>query len=487
MFFNLRTNHRPIVACLLTLGIACALLAQMPQARRVIFIPYDDARPILEAEAEILPQGLIGKSQSELARDWPAWIARHDAEVRTRLAQGDEDSLINFLVFGTSYTRQPRISATQLGQLNQSGAITNLATENSPVVNRLKARISDLIKAALVPGTNERVLFAREILTGRKGFNLATPTGRAQAEKFLLGSISRILSEHAAYARVLEQARLQGDPSEEFAERSRLYRTRGLSSDTSILPNFALEEALKNLKARALLAPKSVTRVAIVGPGLDFTDKQEGYDFYPQQTIQPFAVIDTLLRLGLARADALQVTTLDLSPRVNGHLARARERALRGQAYTVQLPRDMHAGWKPDVVSYWEHFGDQIGVPATPVLVPADAGDLRVRAVRIRPDIVARVNPVNLNIVAQRMELPESERFDLIIGTNIFVYYDTFEQSLAMNNVEHMLKQGGLLLSNNAMLELPFSRVHSVGYTTAVYSDRQSDGDYIIWYRRASE
>ncbi len=487
MLFNLRTKQKPIVACLLTLGLACALLAQTPQPRRVVFIPYDDARPILEAEAEILPQGLSGKSQSELSRDWPAWIARHDAEVRTRLAQGDEDSLINFLVFGTSYTRQPRISATQLGQLNQSGAVTNLAADNSPVVNRLKARISDLIKAALMPGTNERVLFVREILTRRKGFNLATQTGRAQAEKFLLDSISRILSEHAAYARVLEQARLQGDPSEEFAERSRLYRTRGLSSDTSILPNFALEEALKNLKARALLAPKSVMRVAIVGPGLDFTDKQEGYDFYPQQTIQPFAVIDTLLRLGLARADALQVTTLDLSPRVNGHLSRARERALRGQAYTVQLPRDMHAGWKPDVVSYWEHFGDQIGVPATAVPVPADAGDLRVRAVRIRPDVVARVNPVDLNIVAQRMELPESERFDLIIGTNIFVYYDTFEQSLAMNNVEHMLRRGGLLLSNNAMLELPFSRVHSVGYTTTVYSDRQSDGDHIIWYRRSTD
>jgi hypothetical protein len=31
-----------------------------------------------------------------------------------------------------------------------------------------------------------------------------------------------------------------------------------------------------------------------VGPGLDFADKQEGYDFYPLQTIQPFAVIDSL-------------------------------------------------------------------------------------------------------------------------------------------------------------------------------------------------
>ncbi len=196
--------------------------------------------------------------------------------------------------------------------------------------------------------------------------------------------------------------------------------------------------------------------------------------------------MDTLLRLGLANAGALRVTTFDLSPRVNDHLARAQQRAQRGQSYVVQLPRDLQASWKPEVIGYWERFGNQIGVSILPAPVPAGAGELRVRAVRIRPDVVSRVTPFDLNIVAQRMEAAESERFDLIIATNILVYYDTFEQSLAMSNVEHMLKVGGILLSNNALLELPFSRVHSAGYTTAVYSDREADGDHIVWYRRAN-
>ncbi|HYT64874.1 MAG TPA: hypothetical protein VEL51_00540 [Vicinamibacterales bacterium] len=30
--------------------------------------------------------------------------------------------------------------------------------------------------------------------------------------------------------------------------------------------------------------------VAIIGPGLDFSDKAKGYDVYPPQTIQPFAL-----------------------------------------------------------------------------------------------------------------------------------------------------------------------------------------------------
>ena len=58
------------------------------------------------------------------------------------------------------------------------------------------------------------------------------------------------------------------------------------------------------------------------------------------------------------------------------------------------------------------------------------AGDLKIRAVRIRPAIVSLVTPEDVNIVLQRIELPAQEGFDLIVATNIFVYYDLFEQSL---------------------------------------------------------
>ena len=73
-----------------------------------------------------------------------------------------------------------------------------------------------------------------------------------------------------------------------------------------------------------------------------------------------------------------------------------------------------------------------------------------------------------------------------MIATNIFVYYDTFEQSLALSNVAHMLRVGGLLLSNNALLELPGSNMRSVDYETVAYSDRPNDGDHIVWYQRVA-
>ncbi|HEX8142248.1 MAG TPA: class I SAM-dependent methyltransferase [Pyrinomonadaceae bacterium] len=485
-------KRKLLCACLLLLAATgAALLAQTrPQARRVVYLSYEDAKPFLEAGADILPQGLKGKSQPELARDWPNWVVRRDAEIRARLLKGDEDTLVNFLLFGTSYTKQPRITQQQLNQIGQqqpnaAGTINNPALAG--LANSLQARADDLLRAMAAPGSNDRLLFARRLLAEQKGFRLDTPEGRAKAKAYLLESVVHVLGEFSNYAKILETARAQG-ASEEFIERSNIFRTRGLSSDTTLLPNYAIEEALKAILARKLLAPGTVRRVAIIGPGLDFTDKQEGYDFYPQQSIQPFALIDSLLRLGLTtRADALQVTTFDLSPRVNDHLERARERAQRGQGYVLQLPYDTQARWKPEAVRYWEQFGDRIGSPMQAIAAPSAISTVKMRSLQVRPAIAALITPLDTNIVLQRLDIPAAERFDLIIATNILVYYDTFEQSLALANIERMLRPGGFLLSNNALVELPFSRMHSVDYSTVVYSERAGDGDHIVWYQRAAD
>jgi hypothetical protein len=218
---------------------------------------------------------------------------------------------------------------------------------------------------------------------------------------------------------------------------------------------------------------------------LDFTDKHDGYDFYRQQTIQPFAVIDSLIRLGLADPAHLRVTTFDVSPKINAHLNAARERARAGSGYVLQLPRDAGVRWNAKLVAYWEHFGDHIGEAAAPGTVPPELGSVRVHAVRVRPAFVMLVDPRDLNVVVERLEpLAANERFDLIIATNVLVYYDVFEQSLAYSNIAAMLRPGGLLLSNNALFEVPGMPMASIDYTDVEYTDGQEGGDDIIWYRR---
>jgi hypothetical protein len=152
--------------------------------------------------------------------------------------------------------------------------------------------------------------------------------------------------------------------------------------------------------------------------------------------------------------------------------------------YTIQLPREVGNPWPADLVRYWRSRGDQVGADVQPIRPPeifesANGGrGLEARAIRIRPDVVLRCQPVDLNIVLERLNIPETERFDLIVGTNIFIYYDAFERSLALENAGAMLKHGGLLLTNDSLPEVRGGTMQQLGLT-----EPPDSGDAIGWYR----
>ena len=64
------------------------------------------------------------------------------------------------------------------------------------------------------------------------------------------------------------------------------------------------------------------------------------------------------------------------------------------------------------------------------------------------PDVVLSCAPVDLNVVVDQLDIPAKERFDLVIATNVFVYYDTLEQALGLRNISTLLKSGGFLLGD---------------------------------------
>ena len=424
--------------------VAIALSAQTPPTP--VFLSYAQAAPVFAALGETAP----------VAADWPRWIAAADSATRARVARGDETSIVNLLLFGTSFTRQPRITTAQLSQEN--------------VRKALDARIDDFERALAQPGNNERLQYARRVLGKEEG-------RRAR----VLEMIDRTIKEGETLARMTAETQRLGDPSLEFAERSRLYRARGLASDTSLRINFAIEEALKGYTAAHGLT--RVHRVAVIGPGLDVADKQEGHDFYPPQTIQPVAIMDSLVRIGLADAGSLRVTTFDVSARVNDHIDDIGRRARAGTPYVIHAPLDGEVAWTAELLEYFGRFGAAVG-NAVPVTIPAGVGNVRLRAVSVGPSVVARISASNLNVTAQLLPLDEAGQFDLVIGTNVFLYYDRLEQGLAMASVAAMLRPGGLLLSNNALVEVPSSRMRSIGYSKTLYSNREEDGDVIIWYRK---
>jgi hypothetical protein len=108
-----------------------------------------------------------------------------------------------------------------------------------------------------------------------------------------------------------------------------------------------------------------------------------------------------------------------------------------------------------------------------------------LRVVSVRPSAVQRLRAIDLNVTAQFLALSEAEKFDLVVGTNVFLYYDRPQQGLAMAAIANMLKPGGVLLSNNALVEIPAVGFRSIGYSKVMYSSREEDGDLIVWYQKA--
>jgi len=460
----------------LTLMFAALAIAQVRvgAVRRVESLSLADALPIITALQEVLPDELRAKSSGLQDADWTRWIAGEADRTRARLARGNEDSLVNFLLFGTSFTRARRIVS---GDLTAPGAPPEVA---------LRQRTEDLLRALSHPGGDERLLFLRAILE-EQAFKVSDPAQAPRLSDYISGQLKRVLSETEKYSSELKSAVREGGANEEFIRRSTLFQDRGIALDTSVRPDFAVEEALQTLKAGGLLKAGSVRKAAVLGPGLDFTDKDAGYDLYPVQTTQPFALIDSLVRLGLASPTEIEITALDVSPRVVDHLSRARDRAARGTPYTLHLVRDARAPWKPEFNVYWNFLGTQVGRLVPPDKNAPELPSLQIRSVSIRPEVVRRVQPAELNIVTQHLVLPPADRFDLIIATNVLVYYGVFEQCLSLANIERMLRPGGVLVSNNALLELPDSKLHAVDDRTVVYSDRAADGDHMILFRRSTK
>lgn len=435
----------------------------------VEFISYKAAKPILDKMAGVLPPALKDAHPLD-AKSWNAWVRNEDAEIRKRLERGEEDTLTNLLRFGVTYTKEYRIDREYLSKYGHSTLVDAFAQN----------RANDLIRALQAPSANPGMKEMRSFLQ-RKGFAFDTPVDRARVKKYLLANLARMRDEFTAYR---EKIKNTGG-----TELSELYSDRGISLDTNLWPDYDLDQQFQKLLDTGVLKPGSIRRVAVVGPGLDFANKEAGNDYYAPQTTQPFAIVNSLLRLKVVDASSLELDTLDISPLVNIHVQRIRKAALERQPYTVQLtwnstvPRTQEylAGFS----AYWRAWGSQIGAEVPPIPPPAaTAAELKVRAVTIRPDIVRRVSPVDMNIVLQRVSAPQDQQFDLIIGTNIFIYYDAFEQSLARANLASMLKPGGLVLTNELLADTVPSKLPELIRTKITISTDPLITQIIFCYRR---
>jgi hypothetical protein len=447
-------------------ALACVLSIlpspSVSQDTKVRYLRYAEVQDTIRL---FTGSGLPGSDIAD-ASSWDVWIRQQDKQVRERIGRGVEDSISNLILYGTSYTNLPRLLAAETS-ITPSGELSPEA----------RARVHALAATLHTTSRAERVRFAREFLN-RKGI------AQDQFETLLAQNLKRFANEQRDYQSKLEEAGKANDPMEVLLTRGTLYQSRGLSVDTSLLPNYALEDTLRAMARKGALPPGKVRRIAVIGPGLDFTDKRDGYDFYPLQTIQPFAVMEAVLRLELAKRDDVEVVTFDLNPAVNAHIATLATNAQAGRAYVLQLPRDTNADWSPAAVTYWEHFGEVLGAPAKPLPVPPALGGVTLRAVSIAPKYALRVAPLDLDIVAQTVDLAEAQPFDLIVATNVLVYYDRFQQSLAMANIARLMNPGGIFLCNSVLPAQHDPQFAFLGRRTVNYNEAGAYGDDVVAYQK---
>jgi hypothetical protein len=429
------------------------------------FLSLKEAQPSVSAYKDSLPAKLQSAGPLDEA-EWAKWIRQSDEEIRLRLERGQEDTLSNLLRFGVAYTREYRIDDSYLPRYGQSSLVDSFANN----------RANDLVRALASPNSAEGFREMRTFLE-KKGYSFQTPADRAKVKKYLLENLARLRDDF-----------IQAHSAEAKKNRWQAFKERGLSLDTNLWPDYDLDVHLRAMVEKGLLKPGSVRRVAVVGPGLDFVNKMEGYDFYPPQTIQPFAVLDSLFRLKLANPATVEMDTLDISTDVNAHIERVLKTAAAGKSYVLQLPWNSGGRWTEEFlaqfVPYWKNLGSTIGEPVPPVAVPKGAEGIEIRAVKVPPAIIGLIKPFDVNIVYQRLELAPEERFDLIIGTNIFIYYGSFEQSLARANVASMLKPGGFLLSSDKLADRIENGLEPALTTTIPMTGPPVITTYIFSYRR---
>ncbi len=266
------------------------------------------------------------------AASWDAWIRARDREIRGCIDRGIEDSIANLILFGTSYCRLPPIPGAAQS-VNTRGELTPAALE----------RIHALTLALRQPGGNERVRFVRDFLQRKE-------VAGNKVKVYLMQILQRLFHDEADYEVTLRVAGASGDPEAVFLGRATIFKDRGLSFDTSLEPDFGVDTMLKQMLQKGLISRNTIRRIAVIGHGVGFADKRLGLDFYPIQTLQPFAILETASRLGLGKAEAIRVLACDLNPAVLAHVSHLQAQARRGHSYVVQLPRDPRNGWDSDLL-----------------------------------------------------------------------------------------------------------------------------------------
>jgi len=212
--------------------------------------------------------------------------------------------------------------------------------------------------------------------------------------------------------------------------------------------------------------PAKAKRVLIVGPGLDFSDPELGEEI-PQQSYEPFAILDILLKSGRADFKDVQIDLFDISPRVVEHWEALLKSANGGKPYRLMLVSGsvMLRGGNPAsneiTARYVAHFGDSLpGVASEiftkksrrPVPRTLEADTVSVRSLTIPAAIIKTFHVFQGDVTTTdlaKLTAANGGKYDLIFCFNTMEYLNEAERALAGINIKRSLAANGVFVTDN--------------------------------------
>ena len=389
-------------------------------------IEYGDLPEVLQRD--LAAHGIAAPAFGE-------YIDRVQADTDRRVAEGEREHLIYYALQSTRFTErariEPAVSARRFVERLSGDERTRLLEDPSylpragwPPAER--ARIGDLLNAFRTEPGDVRLAYFRT----------------------LVGSDRPAVAIEALYADYVRIARFlyrkEFVAADDAARIASLYESRPHSSDTQLEAGFGVYLGLGTL--HVLEPALRVTRVLVVGPGLDLAPRTDLSDAVDPQSYQPLAVADALLAVSLASELDLRVHSVDVNPRVVHALEAAARGPLTVHLFTGVLET---AGqpFRPEYRAYVDALGRAIG-QETPAPRRVASDRRYQHSIAVRPAIARALSVERLNIVTER--LVHEPPFDLAVATNVLTYFDDRQLALALANITAMLRPGGYLLHNES-------------------------------------
>jgi len=372
------------------------------------------------------------------ARAFLAFGEEQERLTQARVRESDLDALIYYALQSVAFTDAPPLEpATSakafVERLGADARARFLAHELAPIDEvplDVRGRLASLIPALRHASPGSRLASLRDLIPREMPAD--------QIEAFLL-------QQYVRAARFLYEkefvAPTRADGIDAIAT---LYRERALSTDTSVEAGYLVHLGLATI--RALDSEQRIRRVLVVGPGLELAPRTGLIELGPPQSYQPYAVLDSLVALGLARLGDVSVLCADVNPRVVDHLqaAKARDVAL---TLVSGIGDSASTTLQDDYRRYFDGLGRSIGrAMAAPTLPERYRGHLH-KSLHIPGETSRAIGATSLDIARQRLA---AEPFDLIVATNVLLYLDDVPLTLALASIASMLAPGGVLIHNEA-------------------------------------